>query len=57
MGVINVDCKRQIWKVAETVAKFPELPFATSNSSEVVTLNLAFDWIFARVQDADLKSF
>ena len=57
MGVINVDCKRQIWKVAETVAKFPELPFATSNSSEVVTLNLAFEWIFARVQDADLKSF
>jgi len=25
MGVIKVDCKRQIWKVAETVAKFPAL--------------------------------
>ena len=25
MGVMNVDYKRQIWKVAETVAEFPAL--------------------------------
>lgn len=29
MGVMNVDYKRQIWKVAETVAEFPA--FVTSN--------------------------